>query len=162
MRRVASMPLMPGRLMSINTRPGASESNNSTASSPDSASPITSNPGVAAITIFAARRNGAWSSTISTPTAPELMTTFSAGQTQDPRLPSRSRLGRLTPSTSRTSRVVGGEVDQHRLYAAVPVGLLRERELREQRVDVLLHRAFREPERAGYSCVVPALRHLGQ
>ena len=46
MRRVASMPLMPGRLMSMSTRSGACTSTWATASSPVSASPATAKPPV--------------------------------------------------------------------------------------------------------------------
>src|SRR5436190_264341 len=52
------MPLIPGRLMSMSTRPGSSASASSTASSPLSASPTTSNPGVAVTTMWAARAPG--------------------------------------------------------------------------------------------------------
>ena len=58
MRRVASMPLMPGRLMSIRTRSGGCASAWATASSPVSASPETSNPAVRPITVRATARNG--------------------------------------------------------------------------------------------------------
>ena len=44
-RRLASMPLIPGRLMSIRTSPGWCSAARSTASSPDSASATTEKPG---------------------------------------------------------------------------------------------------------------------
>ena len=64
--RVASIPLIPGRLMSIRTSPGRREVAVATASSPVSASPSTSKPGASVTTVLAAERNGAWSSTIRT------------------------------------------------------------------------------------------------
>src|SRR5438552_6690530 len=66
--RVASRPLMPGRFTSMRTRSGSSSSAFVTESSPVSDSPTTSNPSVASTTMRAARRNGSWSSTISTRT----------------------------------------------------------------------------------------------
>src|SRR4051812_46560969 len=55
-----------------------------------------------------------------------------------------------------------GEVEQDRLDPAVDVGLLRQAELREDRVDVLLHRPLRKSEGGGDRGVVAALRHLGE
>ena len=66
MRRVASIPEMPSMLMSMRTSSGCRAATCSMASSPDLASPTTSNPGVTPTTERAAMRNGIWSSTIST------------------------------------------------------------------------------------------------
>ena len=66
-RLVASIPPMPGILMSMRTRSGRSERASWTASSPDNASAISSKPVVAATTARAARRKGGWSSTTRTP-----------------------------------------------------------------------------------------------
>ena len=149
MRRVASMPLIPGRLMSISTRPGASGSNSSTASSPDSASPTTSKPGVAADDHA---RGAAERGLI----VDDQHATAGVGahDCHSPRAAPAAQVAPTTPEwwgqplTSAVAlTVVGGEVDEHRLDPAVHVGLLREAELREQRVDVLLDRPLREPER---------------
>ena len=67
-RRVASMPSMPGRLMSISTRSGRSSVAAATDSSPDATAPTTAKPSVESTTTDIARRNGSWSSTTSTPT----------------------------------------------------------------------------------------------
>ena len=68
--RVASMPLMRSMLMSMSTRSGLRLGTTLTASSPELASPTTSNPGVTFTTAPAASRNGRWSSTIKTETPP--------------------------------------------------------------------------------------------
>lgn len=56
--RVASSPLIPGRLTSIRTRSGLRFEAIVTESSPVSASPTTSKPSVASTTILAAIRKG--------------------------------------------------------------------------------------------------------
>src|SRR5437868_841243 len=98
-----------------------------------------------------------------TPTAAPgsgLTSLFSAYRTLVPRLP--LRIEKVRPALLLASCVVGREVDEHRLDPTVTVGLFGQRELREQRVDVLLDCAFGEPERGRDPGVVPALRHLGE
>ena len=187
-RRVASMPLIPGRLMSMSTRPGSSASNCSTASSPVTASPTTSNPGVAAITIFAARRNGIWSSTMSTGTAGipassrarSLIGTVRTRQPggvlapPHPEVPGDRRRSTSGPdSGSRTraphlgsTRVAGPA--SHRAERCRRTAFTRRctsgsdghAELGEERVDVLLDRPLRQSERRADAGVVAPERHL--
>jgi hypothetical protein len=59
MRLVASIPLIPGKLMSINTSRGWCSAASSIASSPLSASATTLNPEASATTVRATDRNGA-------------------------------------------------------------------------------------------------------
>ena len=74
--RAASTPPMPGIRTSSSTSSGRRRSTASTASSPDSASPTDSNPGVAAITSRAARRKTIWSSTVRTLTSVLVITLY--------------------------------------------------------------------------------------
>src|SRR4051812_36191921 len=174
MRRQASMPLMPGRLMSMSTRSGWREPAISTASSPDTASPATTNPSVMPITVRATSRNGCWSSTISTetvfvdPSGAEVM----ASTMVTPSVRRRQEVNRAgggvlaTPGVraARTPCSAGlfSQEQQHRLDPAVHVDLLAEPELREQRVDVLLDRVGRQEQRLRDARVVAPLRHLLQ
>jgi hypothetical protein len=66
--RAAAMPSRPGMRTSMSVMSGASQSASRTAASPDEASPMRSNPGVARTTLAAASRNQRLSSTTSTVT----------------------------------------------------------------------------------------------
>src|SRR4029453_883679 len=157
MRRLASIPLMPGMLMSMRTRAGASSPASARACSPLSASPTVSNSGVAASTARAARRNGAWSSTIKTRTG---VPTPALSRRRCRRPPCQHQGGGwwLLPAPA----PVLAEIEQHRLDPAVHVGLLGQSELGEHRVDVLLDGPFGEDQRGGDPGVVLAPGHLAQ
>src|SRR5215468_5209417 len=55
-----------------------------------------------------------------------------------------------------------GQVQQHRAYPPMTVGFLDQAELREDRVDVPLHRPNGDEQALGDGRVVRAGRHLGQ
>src|SRR5829696_2018367 len=157
MRRLASMPLMPGMLMSMRTSAGASSSASSSACSPLSASPTASNSGVAESTARAARRNGAWSSTIKTRTGVPTPTLSRQGCRRPP-CRHQGREWWLPPAPT----LALPQIEQHRLDPPMHVGLLGQPELGEHRVDVLFDRSLAEHKRRGDGGVVLALRHLGQ
>ena len=71
---------------------------------------------------------------------------------------------RDAPSSGRTGQSSRGlaEEREHRHHAAMHVGFLREAELVEHRVDVLLDRALGEEQRRRDGRVVLALRHVRQ
>ena len=95
-RRVASMPLMPGRLMSMRTSAGWRSAAMATASSPDAASADHVEAGATrSTTVRATARKGAWSSTISTLTSPVV-----AMSVDSPSLARRSGTTHHRPSAS--------------------------------------------------------------
>src|SRR5437016_2250834 len=156
MRRVDSMPLMPGMLMSMSTRSGSRVATRSTASSPLAASPVSSKPGVMRTTDLAAARKGIWSSTTTTETtrsATALMVTSGGGS---------SHSARTTGLGGLVLRAAIGQEEQDGLHPAVHLSLLGQAELGEDGVDVLLHRPFGEHQRLGDGGVRPAPGHLRQ
>ena len=88
-----------------------------------------------------ARGPGSAMAPLSHPSAPRR-------QGADTTPPGGSSLRRATVASGRVGRLAVGQVEQDGLHPAVDVGLLGQAELREHRVDVLLHRPLREPERA--------------
>src|SRR6187551_285932 len=108
---------MPGILMSIRTRSGASSATRSNPSSPVSASPTIVKPSTRRSTPRAAMRNGRESSTTRTRTSAATLATL-------------------------TCR----EVDEHGRDAPVQVLLLGQPQLGEDGVGVLLHRALGQYE----------------
>src|SRR5690242_8425211 len=156
MRRAASTPVMPGILMSIRTRSGASSATRSSASSPVSASPTIAKPATRRSTCRAAIRKGRESSTTSTRTfACSVMPTVCRSGASAGRVLTRPPGGVL-------ATLACSEVDEHRCHPAVEVLLLREAELGEDRIGVLLHGALGQHQRGGDGGVALALRHLAE
>src|ERR1700684_2749573 len=154
------MPSICGMLMSISTRAGLSSSASWTASVPVDASPASSKPSSRRSTALAAARNGAWSST--TRTASRLVTAlvWHAGHR-------RPRVVTTGPGCGQHPRAGLGvallaEVDQDRLDPAVHVLLLRQGQLGEDRVGVLLDGPLSDEQARGDGRVTLALGHLGE
>src|ERR1700729_2153358 len=159
-------------LMSISTRAGCSRSTRSIASRPLDASPANSKPSRRRSTARAAARNGAWSSTTSTERG--LVTrSASHGPPAPPPAPPPSfrpasplvPASRVLPASSfrpASTFLPLAEEDQHRLDPAVNVLLLRQPQLGEDRVGVLLHGALGDEQGGGDRGVALALGHLGK
>src|ERR1700722_18647356 len=142
-------------LMSISTSEGLSSSSRETASLPFAASPTNSNSAVRFSTAFMAARNGAWSSTMRTE-GRSLTCPFSHGASRGDRGGGTSAPVVVSPSAG------VAQVDQHRLDATVDVSFLRQVELGEDGVGVLLHCSLGDLQRGGDGGIALALRHLPQ